>query len=422
MSLRGPVHSARAGPALQTLAETDPALAALSLWCQHRDGAATGTRGSTITYGPDFEALAPHEQIGLAAHHILHVALRHPARMADFAARYGAHFDDALYNLAADALVNEALLQAEYALPRPAVRLTDLVARATGQTLTPEAALAGWDVDRLYHALSGSSDGQDGAARSAQAAQKYAQEQEFETDLAPEEGAEDGSGSAEEAAEQAARWRQHLTRALDAGRQAGRGLGRIGHRIADIPEPRTPWEVILRRLLSRAVTVLPNRSPHRPSRRWIAGTAHAGRSGGPMPAFEPGQRLLGAVPRIAVALDASGSIDEARLAVFWAEVSGIARRLRAELHLLVFDEAIRHAERIDPSQTRFALPPMPRGGGTAFVPVIAAAQAMEAAALVVLTDLDGEAGPAPRGMPVIWAVPDAGPLEPPFGQLLDLTR
>ena len=31
-------HSRRAGPALRALAEADPALAALSLWCRHRDG------------------------------------------------------------------------------------------------------------------------------------------------------------------------------------------------------------------------------------------------------------------------------------------------------------------------------------------------------------------------------------------------
>ncbi len=76
-------HSVRAGSALRALTETDPALAALSLWCDHRDGAGTVARssGTTITYGPGFEALPPHEQIGVAAHHVLHVALRHGARM-----------------------------------------------------------------------------------------------------------------------------------------------------------------------------------------------------------------------------------------------------------------------------------------------------------------------------------------------------
>ena len=125
-------HSKRAARALQSLTESDPAIAALSLWCRHRDGESTATSGDLITYGPDFEDLLPHEQSGLAAHHVLHVALRHPARMADLQTRLGQGFDESLYNLVADAIVNEALLAADHALPRPAVRLTELLQRSLG--------------------------------------------------------------------------------------------------------------------------------------------------------------------------------------------------------------------------------------------------------------------------------------------------
>lgn len=408
-------HTQRASPALRTLAEADPALAALSLWCDHRDGAATGTKGSTITYGPDFATLAPHEQTGLAAHHILHVALRHPARLADMERRLGAGFDPTLYNLAADAVVNEALLLADHALPRPAVTLTELLSRALGRRMSPEAALAEWDVDKLYFALTGAADGSGEATGKAQT---YAQEQDFDPDIeaAPDEA------DTRDRVEQDARWRQHMTRAMDAGRQAGRGIGRIGHRLADIPEPRTPWEVILRRILTRAVTILPQISPLRPARRWIAGAAQSALAGSPTPGFEPGQRLLSDVPRIVLALDASGSIDDARLALFWGEVTGIARRMCADLHLLVFDDDIQHQARIDPSQTRLSLPELPRGGGTAFAPVLAEAQALQATALVILTDLEGDAGQPPKGFPVIWAVPDAGALTAPYGQLIDLAH
>src|SRR6056297_3307390 len=142
-------HSARARAALETLVEEDPAIAALSLWCAHRDGEATGTRGTTISYGPEFEALPAHEQRGLAAHHVLHVALRHSARLSETGARLGPGFDAARWNLAADALVNEAVQLAGHALPRPAVTASGLLAEAKRQT-TPEAALAEWDVDRLY--------------------------------------------------------------------------------------------------------------------------------------------------------------------------------------------------------------------------------------------------------------------------------
>ncbi|MFK7835519.1 MAG: VWA-like domain-containing protein [Sulfitobacter sp.] len=407
-------HSIRAGPALRALAEADPAIAALSLWCRHRDGTATRTTGDLITYGADFTSLMPHEQQGLAAHHILHVALRHPARLAALKQRLEGGFDTDLYNLAADAVVNEVLLQADHALPRPAVRLTELLSRALGETPSGSEALSEWDVDRLYFALAKAADGQGGAQAAAQA---YAVSQDFDADLDPAPGAADAAGEAE----QAARWQQHVTRALDAGRTAGRGIGRMGHLLADISAPRVPWEVLLRRLLTQAVTVLPQPNAGRPARRWIAASAQALRAGTRQPGFQPGQRPLTDVPRIVIGLDASSSIDDARLTLFWAEVTGIARRMRAQVHLLVFDDAIRHRQQLDPGETRFDLPALPRGGGTAFAPVIAEAQRLDAAALVMLTDLEGEAGPPPRGIPVFWCVPEPGTLEVPFGRLIDMT-
>lgn len=405
-------HSTRARAALQDLAETDPTIAALALWCDHRDGDATGTQGSRITYGPDFETLAPYEQRGLAAHHILHVALRHSSRLADLQARLGDGASPQRYNLAADAVINDALLLADYALPRPAVTLTELLRDVLGIDAPPETALADWDVDRLYHAL-GTTTGQDGTSEQivSDAARGFSPDLDSETKAGAEVDTQDD----------AAHWRQHLARAMDAGRQAGRGLGQIGHRIADIPQPRTPWEVVLRRLLARAATPLPRPSLHRPSRRWIAGAAQAARARTPQPGFEPGHRPLSNVPRIAIGLDASGSIDAARLALFWSEIIGITRRLRAELHLMVFDDAIRHRARIDPTETHPTLPDMPRDGGTSFAPVLAEARGMQAAALVILTDLEGDPGPAPKGLNVIWAVPNAGAQTAPYGRLLNLS-
>lgn len=408
-------HSVRAGPALRALAEADPAIAALSLWCSHRDGPQTATMGETITYGPAFEAMALHEQVGLAAHHILHVALRHSARAAALEIRLGADFDAELFNLGADALINEAVLAGDHALPRPAVRATELIKRALGRETAQTEALGEWDAERLYFALRGQ--GGDATGREGEA-QSYAQMQSFETDLEREVG----TGEEGDVVQDSARWRQHITRAMDAGRSAGRGVGRIGHQLADVAQPRVPWEQILRRLLTQALMQAPQHSPNRPARRWIAGTAQAQSAGTLEPGFEAGSRPRTDVSRIAVALDASSSIDDTRLAMFWAEVTGIARRMRAELHLLVFDDAIRHRAQIDPSATQIALPQLPRGGGTAFVPVIAEACQIGAAALVIFTDLEGEAGPPPRGLNVIWAVPDGVVLEPPFGRLVDLSR
>ncbi|WP_308918136.1 DUF2201 family putative metallopeptidase [Jannaschia sp. LMIT008] len=402
------IHSRHAADALRALAEADPALSALSLWCAHRDGDATGTDARAITYGPDVADLAPHERMGLCAHHVLHVALRHPGRMGALRDRLGDGFEPDLFNIAADAVVNEVLLQADHALPRPALRLTEVLRDVLSVDVPPPTALSDWGVDRLYHALA-----RDGGA--AGRARDHAAARGMRPDLAPD--GDDAAGGDDDGDD--ARWRNHLIRALESGRAAGRGIGRIGHRLADIPEPRTPWEIVLRRLLARAVTVAPRPAPLRPARRWLAATAQARAAGTPAPGFQPGTRPLAHRPRIVVALDASGSVEDARLALFWGEVTGIARRLSAELHLLVFDDAIRHRAAVDPTRTPRP-PPLPRDGGTDFAPVIAEALALDAAALVVLTDLDGPFGPPPRSLTVVWAVPDGTSATAPFGRVLNL--
>ena len=428
-------HSDRARPALVRLATEDPALGALALWCAHRDaadGPPARTDGTTIHYGPGFDALAPHEQMGLAAHHILHVALRHGPRMGAMAARCGPGFDADLYGIAADALVNEAVLAAGHALPRPALTLRDLLEQALSLPCGPEA-LADWDVDRLYLRLTDPGPGkrsgkgpkgQGGdSPTAAERAKQVAAATGFAPDLAPAPpDAEDPDG-----AEQAALWRQHLTRALEAGRIAGRGLGLIGHRLADIPQPRTPWEHVLRRLLSRALLPGQTQTHRRPARDWIAAEALARSRAAPVPGFRPGSRRSVDVPCIVVAVDASGSIEGALLHRFLTEVTGIARRVAAEVHLIAFDDAVRWQVRLDPQmdpqrwQTQITTLDWPRGGGTDFAPPLASASRLGASVAVVLTDLDGPFGPAPRALPVIWATRDTAPA-PPFGQVLSLAR
>ncbi len=429
---RGPtpgIHSDRARPALVRLATEDPAMGALSLWCAHRDavdGPPARTDGTVIWYGPGFAALPGHEQMGLAAHHVLHVALRHGPRMGAMAARLGAAFDDQLYGLAADAVINTALLQAGHALPRPAVTLADLLARAFGLP-SGAAALADWDVDRLYLRLISPDDGKGGrdatesgsAKQPAESAKAYAAEVGFSPDVTravPDADNPDG-------ADQAALWRQHLARALEVGRVAGRGIGTLGHRIADIPEPRTPWELVLRRLLSRALLPGLALTHRRPARDWVAAESLARAQGGPVPAFRPGTRRMLDAPRVVVAVDASGSVDTALLGRFIGEISGIARRVAAEITLLAFDDGVRWQVPLDPSrwQTQLHSLDWPRDGGTDFAPPVAAAQAASASAIVILTDLDGPFGPPPKGLSVIWAATEVT-CTPPFGQVLSLDR
>ena len=252
------VHSERACRALAHLSEADPALAALALWCEHRDGVGnTRTEGDAILYGPEFPLRPLAEQVGLAGHHVLHVALRHPARMAAMGARLGQTFDAGRYNLAADAVVNEAMLRAGHALPRPAPRLAEMVDRA-------EDALADWDVDRLFMRLE--REGRTGGR---------GRDDSAERDLYA--GGQPADGDAK-----AAEWRGRLARALDTGRRAGRGIGHAAADLVGLPEAQVAWEVRLRGLVARAVSEVPRRSYRRPASRWVAmqiGSARRGRPG-----------------------------------------------------------------------------------------------------------------------------------------------
>jgi predicted metal-dependent peptidase len=400
-------HTRRASIALRMLGDADPALAALSLWCQHRDtdtGPAATTSGDTILYGPPFESLPRHEQAGLCAHHILHVALCHPARLADMALRQPQDFSADLWTLAADAIVNEAVLAAGHALPRPAVTLSDLVADGG------EAALADWDVERLYLHLAGSPEGRGRA-------EGIIRRMAFTADVTPEAGATDS-------ADQTAAWRGHVVRAMEAGRMAGRGLGLIGHRLADIPRPEVPWEIVLRSLVTRAVTAGAAPDWRRPARGWIAADAAARATGTPGPAFLPGTNRRQEIARIGIGLDTSSSIDDLRWRMFSAEITGIARRTGAELIVIPFDESPEPPLRLGPGEglSRLALLDTRRGGGTDFRPLLQQAQSLALSILVILTDLEGETGPAPRGLPVIWALPPGAQTPAPWGKRLSLER
>ncbi|TCO73594.1 DUF2201 family putative metallopeptidase [Rhodovulum euryhalinum] len=448
-------HSARARRALTKLAEQDPAFAALALWCTHvdsdqREGPAW-TDGRAIHYGPAFEALDLPEQIGLAAHHILHIAFRHAPRSHAMYVRFGDRYDADLFNLATDAIVNETLMLTGFILPRPVVRLTGLLKATLREDMAGEDAVTKYDAERLYIALmqdgappqstrpgdkgaasggSGTNGGEGGSGGDrprpggarAEAARAYAAERAFAPDLDTDRDDKDDGAGREEDAE----WRQRVARAMDAGRIAGHGLGMLGHRLADLPEVHTPWEVVLRGLVSRAVMVNPRPLGTRPARRWLARDADARQRGGPDPAFEPGMLRDRDIPRIAVGIDSSGSVDGTLLVKFAAELAAIAKRTGAETHVLVFDTAVRSRTVMGGAawDKRITDILFTRDGGTSFIQVMEEALALDPSAVVILTDLEGPFGPTPpRRLPVVWAVPGDPPAAgAPFGRVLSLAR
>lgn len=429
----------RGSRALEHVLEHAPSGGALALWVAHvdleaddapaartRTAAGLGLRrlqaapvyvvGDALHYAPEYAALPLAQQTGWLMHAVLHVALRHAARFEALRAELG-EVELHLFNLCADAIVNSALGHLRWlALPEGAVRLEDVLARVLQVPDATATALLHWDVERLYRAVDdrrvqagrdGRTEREDGPRAARMRALGAAQP----PDLAP---APTGIADPEAEAARARDWHERLLRA-QAGDTPGallRGL------LGDAPGPRTPWELVLRARLNRALSRRPGLSWSRPARSWIALQGRAG------PArrlpWTPGVTASRAVPRLAIVLDVSGSVEPGLLRRFGAELDAMLRRLEAGAIVVVGDCAVQQVFRFEPGRTRLEGLAASGGGGTDFAPLLAEAAGHAPELIVVLTDLDGPGGPAPR-IPVLWAVPAQAAHRPaPFGRKLVL--
>jgi predicted metal-dependent peptidase len=447
------VHEHRGTRAIQKMVELAPSTGGLALWIHHQDlddendeSLAAANDGATIFYGPCFERLSLPEQIGLVAHQVLHVALRHPQRQIELGRLIG-DVDPILYNICADAIVNSSLGHLGWLeLPAKSVNLEDLLRTVLNIQQTAEAALLEWDLERLYRVVDDRRPGpadrranrrwsrrrsQAGGEGEPSAGSRAEQEADGDTGLRV-----DGPRAArtrmlgtnsprdllpspddsepEHQAEQAREWRERITRA-----HAGDGEhSMLRALLADLPKVRTPWEQILRTRLCRGLSQRPGLSWSRPSRSYLA---NAGRTadGRRMP-WEPGRAYATAIARLVVMVDVSGSIENPLLERFAREIEAISRRMEAAVAVIIGDDRVRDQQTFGPGHSNLRSVQFQGGGGTDFTPLLRAAEAHRPDIGVFLTDLDGPAHHRPR-WPVIWAVPPGcrGAREP-FGTKLVL--
>ena len=135
--------------------------------------------------------------------------------------------------------------------------------------------------------------------------------------------------------------------------------------------------------------------------------------------WEPGFSGVKRVPRLALIVDVSGSIDDALLKRFAREIEALTRRLEAALVLVIADDRVRHVAHFAPGHASLRGIEF-LGGGTDFTPMLQEADRHRPDIGVVLTDLDGPARFRPR-WPVIWAVtPSHASAVAPFGRTLHL--
>lgn len=467
----------RGSRAILRLVSFAPATGGLALWVRHRDvdvppqperGRPTSppltTDGTTLFYTPDFADLALDEQAGRVAQATLHVALRHASRFEAISARSAHPVDRELFDACAEAIVNSSLAGAGWLrLPPDAILIEQLLPRAGSPTADPsDAALAAWDVERLYRAIddrrpqaddrrdsrrrsgrsdgnadgrgSGHGDNSEGSGGDAQAnpgadgpraANARARLRSAGTVLrAPVAGlaGEAPTPEAEAAATRAWATRLERAQAEDGAFSMLRGVLATGGPAAACG--RTPWEQILRTRLARALAPQPSVSWSRPSRSWLASRGRVGGANGVgrMP-WEPGRTASTPTPRLAVVVDISGSIDDTLLARFSTEIVAIARRTGAAVTLVVGDDRVRRVAHLRPGRVSFdgdAALRGPGGGGTDFAPLLAEASRHRPDIAIVFTDLDGPVGARPH-YPVVWAVPESASgmaAMAPFGRVV----
>jgi predicted metal-dependent peptidase len=451
----GGFYCHRGTRAIQRMVEFAPSTGGLALWVRHQDldagidAPAAVTDGNTVFYGAAFDKLPLPEQVGVVAHEVLHIALRHPQRFVELQRQLG-DVDLQLFNVCADAIVNSTLAHLSWLeLPASAVFLDQVLAKALGVKPEIEAALLEWDVERLYRTIddrgmqsqngkqqsgsqsqsgekstaagSGGRDQTDSAGEQQHASAradgpKSAKVRELsadgQMDLVPSPDAE---GAPEAEADLAREWSERLLR----GHAGDGAFSMLRTLIADLPKTRTPWSHVLRVQLARGLAKKPDISWSRPTRSYIA---NQGRSGSHRMPFEPGFSPTKNSPRLAVIVDVSGSIQDDLMERFAREIEAITRRQEAGLVLIIGDERVREVQCFE-AGARFKLGEIEfaGGGGTDFSPLLMEADRHRPDICVVLTDLEGPADFRPR-WPVIWAVPEANARAAhPFGRKLTLS-
>lgn len=409
--------STRMGADLRDAIEAMPGLGGIALWVKFCDADTptliAQTDGIRVTAGPRYNEYAPAERRFIVLHELLHVALAHPARAREMGKRE-AGFDARLYNTACDAIINAALANVHsIRQPADAVTLERVLSQLGLWQRTDEVAVVvrQWSSEALYRALAKQRDQLDLGKLTA--ADGFGS-----NDLVPDTRVTvtntqptDGNHSTEE-----------TIRAWHARLQIARGslAGIITRLTNELPQVKTPWERILRDLLFRHAQRKRRLDPARPTRRWLAIENELRQNEGVALPFERATRPARS-GRIALAVDTSGSVDEALLKRFAAEVATVLEQTDPQLRLIVCDAEVHQVCDFTGREAAWHLRDFKfkGGGGTDFRPAIAEAARWKPDLLIHLTDLAGIAGDQPA-FPVVWAVPE-GADAAPWGKVIELS-
>ena len=350
------------------------------------------TDGISIRYNPGFvTGLSRGLLRTTIAHETMHCAALHHTRRGGRDLRR--------WNIACDYAINPLLVEAGFALP-------------DGLLLDP--AYSGLSAEDIYARLPPDDgehdDGHDSEDPGGMGSV---------TDPPPD-GARSGDGgsaaqtdqpgqsatrllSTAERARQEESWVLATAQAEATAKAMGIGAGDIARAIGEQVAPKVDWRDVLRRFLSAAAKSDYAWTP--PNRRYIARGLY-------LPSLR--SETLGPV---VVAVDTSGSIDDATLAAFSAEITAIMDEAAPEaIHVVYCDDAIAGTETYEAGDV-IGLTPH-GGGGTAFRPVFdwIARSDIQPVCAIYLTDLEGDDFGSAPDCPVLWI--STGKTDAPFGEVI----
>lgn len=395
-------------PFLGALVLRLPMIEADPQWCR-----TTATDARAFYYNREFiDVLSLDHVQFMLAHEALHCALSHFARRQ--------HRVKHRWDVACDHAINPLLVEDGLRAP-PGTLLLDEFKGMTAEEIYPYIKDDTQEETLDQHAYDDAEGGQQGGDNNPNPPPPRQERESDRSKDQPEQGQGDGAQaepdesqvgasqppplSVTERDQLSVQWQERMAGAAQLALQAGKLSGSLARLVDHLLQPQLPWRMLLARYMTAVAR--DDYSYMRPSRR-------------------EGEAILPSLRsshvEIAVVLDVSGSIKEAELDEFLAEVNAIKGQTQAGITLHACDDQL-----ADDGPWRYEAweeIKLPRsfigGGGTDFRPAFAWVDALERAPdlIVYFTDALGEFPPLEPGHPVLWLVKGKAPV--PWGVRVQL--
>lgn len=301
--------------------------------------------GKHIFYNPEFIAKQSYEETKtLIGHEVMHCVFEHIGRRGDREPRR--------WNQAGDFVINDVLVDSGFTPIKGWLH---------------NRAYAGMTTDHVYEMLP-PNDGNGGAGD-------------------PLDDCQDGAP--DDAAVNNVDWKIATVQAAQAAQAMGKLPGKLARFIDELTNPKVDWRAMLQRFISE--TSKNDYSWQRPNKRFLG-------QGFYLPTLH--SETMG---EIVVAIDTSGSIDQATLNAFGSEIKAIVQTSRPSKTIVIYcDSDVNHVDEFGPNEELHF--EMHGGGGTAFKPVMdyVTENNITPVCLVYLTDLYGDHKFAAPDYPVLW--------------------